>query len=151
MPSPLALGLVAGAAGTTALNVVTYLDMTLRGRAASSMPAQAAGALAGKAGVPLGDGDTEENRKEGLGALLGYVTGLGVGAAYGLLRARVDVSAPAAALGLGLAAMAGSDVPLTALGLTDPRTWPASSWVSDVVPHLVYGIVTAATFEAARG
>jgi xanthosine utilization system XapX-like protein len=151
MPSPLVRGLLAGAAGTTALNVVTYLDMTLRGRGASSLPAQAARRLADSAHVPLGEGDTVENREEGLGALLGYATGLGVGAAYGLLRARVDVPAPAAALGLGLAAMAGSDVPLTALGLTDPRTWPASSWVSDVVPHLVYGVVTAVTFEAARG
>ena len=38
---------------------------------------------------------------------------------------------------------------MTALGITDPRTWGTSDWVSDVVPHLVYGVVTAATAEAA--
>ena len=148
MPSPLALGLVAGAAGTAALNVVTYLDMAVRGRGASSMPAQAAGDLAQRVGVDLGEGDTADNRREGLGALLGYATGIGVGAAFGLVRGRVHVPTSVAAVGLGAAAMAGSDTPLTALGLTDPRSWPASSWVMDVVPHLAYGVVTAAVFDA---
>ena len=32
------LGAAAGAAGTTALNAVTYLDMTVRGRPSSSTP-----------------------------------------------------------------------------------------------------------------
>lgn len=143
----LARGLVAGAAGTAALNVVTYLDMAARGRSASSMPAEAAGKLAHVAGVGLGEGDTERNRTEGLGALLGYATGLGVGASYGLVRARVHLPTPVGALLLGAAAMAGSDVPLTALGLTDPRSWPLSSWAMDVVPHLAYGVVTAWAFD----
>jgi xanthosine utilization system XapX-like protein len=140
-------GLAAGAAGTTALNVVTYLDMAVRGRPSSSMPADAAEELSDKAHVPLGDGKERDARKEGLGALLGYATGLSVGAAYGLLRTRVRVPWAVAAVGLGAVAMAGSDAPLTALGLTDPRDWPASSWVSDVVPHLAYGVVTAVAYE----
>lgn len=143
----LLLGLVAGAAGTVALNIVTYADMALRGRASSSMPAEAAGTLAAAAGVPLGDENDAKNRKQGLGALLGYVTGLGVGAAYGLLRARTSVPLPVAAIGLGAAAMAGSDTPITMLGLTDPRTWPASGWASDLVPHLAYGIVAARAYD----
>jgi hypothetical protein len=40
--------------------------------------------------------------------------------------------------------MAGSNAPMTVLGITDPRTWSAADWVSDVVPHLAYGVVTAA-------
>lgn len=28
-------------------------------------------------------------------------------------------------------------------GMTDPRTWPASSRAADVVPHAAYGAVTA--------
>jgi hypothetical protein len=40
--------------------------------------------------------------------------------------------------------MAGSNVPMTALGVTDPRSWGAAGWISDVVPHLAYGLVTAA-------
>ncbi len=79
MRSSLALGLVAGAAGTAALNVVTYLDMALRGRAVSTMPAQAASRLAGAACVPLGQDESRDNRAEGVGALLGYATGLGWG------------------------------------------------------------------------
>jgi hypothetical protein len=33
-------GAMAGAAGTTALNAVTYMDMVVRGRGASSTPEQ---------------------------------------------------------------------------------------------------------------
>ncbi len=29
------------------------------------------------------------------------------------------------------------------LGVTDPRTWPASSWAADIIPHAAYGAVTA--------
>ncbi len=151
MSHPILRGLVVGAAGTAALNVVTYLDMAGRGRASSSLPADAAGDLAGKAHLPLGTGEPKDHRKEGIGALLGYATGLGVGAAYGLLRSQVRVPAPLAALGLGVAAMAGSDAPMTALGLTDPRTWPAASWVSDVIPHLAYGAAAAGAYELFEG
>ena len=84
-------GLVAGAAGTVALNVATYADMAIRGRPASGVPSQMAGILAERAGIDLSGGRGEaakeqaEHRKSGAGALLGYGSGLGVGAAYGLL------------------------------------------------------------------
>lgn len=146
-------GLVAGAAGTVALNVATYADMALRGRPSSSVPAQVAGKLAGKAGIDLsGEEKATQNRKSGLGALSGYAVGLGVGATYGLVRPLLgDVSVGRAGVVLGLAAMAGSDVPATALGVTDPTTWSIGSWASDVVPHLAYGLLTAATYEAFAG
>jgi hypothetical protein len=44
--------------------------------------------------------------------------------------------------------MAGANGPMTALGITDPRRWSPAAWISDVVPHLAYGLVTAAV---ARG
>ncbi|MDQ1664638.1 MAG: hypothetical protein QOH75_669, partial [Actinomycetota bacterium] len=44
------------------------------------------------------------------------------------------------------AAMVGSNGPMAALGVTDPRTWSAGDWVADVVPHLAYGLVTALTY-----
>jgi hypothetical protein len=47
-----------------------------------------------------------------------------------------------------LGALAGSNGPMTVLGVTDPRTWPASSWVADIVPHLAYGVVTAAVRDS---
>ncbi|WP_055490814.1 hypothetical protein [Streptomyces sp. TP-A0356] len=144
---PLTKGLLAGTAGTIALDLVTYGDMLLRGRPASDTPAQVAARLAERAGVELGTGEARSNREHAAGALLGYITGLGIGAAYGLLRRRggpVRVAGPL----LGAAAMAGSDLPATALGVTDPSTWDLTSWASDVVPHLVYGLTTASVYQA---
>jgi hypothetical protein len=150
------MGTAAGAVGTVALNVTTYADMAIRGRPSSSVPAEVAGRLAAKAGLDLsGEGSDEQtvqNRKSGLGALSGYVVGLGVGTAYGLIRPRSnDRSVPVHGVWLGLAAMAGSDVPATALGVTNPTEWSASSWVSDVIPHLAYGLATAVAYEAFSG
>lgn len=34
--------------------------------------------------------------------------------------------------------------PMAAAGVTDVREWKADSWISDLVPHLAYGLVTAA-------
>ena len=140
-------GIFAGAAGTTALDIVTYLDMTVRGRPASVLPAQAAGKLADRAGADLGSGEVAESRREGVGALLGYAVGLGVGGLYGLLAGDRNVPLPVAALGLSAAGMAAGDAPYTALRLTDPREWDAVSWASDIVPHLVYGLTTAAVYR----
>jgi hypothetical protein len=146
------MGMAAGAVGTVALNVTTYADMVVRARPSSSVPSQVAGKLAQKAGIDLGSEEAAENRKSGLGALQGYVAGLGVGAAYGLIRPHLDdASVPLAGVGLGLAAMAASDIPATALGVTDPRKWSLNSWASDAVPHLAYGLVTAATCEVFGG
>jgi hypothetical protein len=62
-----------------------------------------------------------------MGALLGYVNGLGMGAAYGLLRSQLDdVPIPLASTAVGLAAMAASDIPLAALGVSNPQTWGVS-------------------------
>ncbi len=75
--------------------------------------------------------------------------GLGIGAAYGLVRPRLNaVPTLLAGVGLCIAAMAASDGPATALGVTDPTTWGFNSWASDIVPHLAYGLTTALTYEA---
>ncbi len=149
------IGLAAGTAGTVALNVATYADMAIRSRAASQVPAQLATKLAGTAGVDLspdsGDSSKEKagNRSQGIGALLGYVNGLGLGVVYGLLRPSLSSIPPAAGgAALGVAAMAGSDVPATLAGVTDPRTWGATSWILDLAFHLVYGLTTAFAYDA---
>jgi len=86
-------GAAAGAAGTTALNAVTYLDMLLRGRPASEVPGKAAGILADRLGIAAlrsaDASDAADARRQGMGALLGYATGVGVGVAYGLVAAAV--------------------------------------------------------------
>jgi hypothetical protein len=148
----LLLGAAAGAVGTVALDVTSYADMLVRGRAPSQMPAQLADKLAKAVGISLAnDGDERkaENRKAALGALLGYGVGVGVGAGYGVVRALAeDVPLPVASGGLGAAAMAMADVPLVALGLTNPTDWGLGGWLADIIPHLAYGTATAVTYEA---
>lgn len=146
------LGAAAGAAGTTALNAVTYLDMAVRGRAASSTPEKSVEKLSDLAGVQIpGEGETREHRVQGLGPLLGLSTGVLAGAAYGVLSRVPGLRALPGGVVAGALAMAGSDAPMTALGLTDPRSWSPTAWASDVVPHLAYGFTTAATFGALAG
>lgn len=154
------MGLVAGAVGTVALNVATYADIALRGRPSSSVPAKAAEKIATLTGVDLapaalrtaGQHSDEQqqahHRQQGLGALMGYGAGLGVGALYGLLHLGVDqVPVPVAAVALGAAAMAAGDLPPISLGVTDPKEWGTSGWLADIVPHLLYGLAAAVTFE----
>lgn len=152
MRSQLLRGAAAGAAGTTALNAATYLDMVLRGRPASTTPEDTVRRTEELANLSLSaegpDSEAAGNRRTGLGALMGIAVGLGTGVVYALVRARLR-TAPVAVGGLiaGLLANVGSVAPMAALGVTDPRTWPAGSWVSDIVPHLCYGLATAAVYE----
>jgi hypothetical protein len=148
------LGIVAGAAGTMALDITTYGDMLLRGRAASNVPADVAGWTAAQLGIaalsPAREDAATDNRRSAAGALLGYTVGLGIGGVYGLLRSRNDndrVSVPLAGAAVGIVAMIASDLPIAVSGASDPRTWTPVDWASDLIPHLVYGIVTVGTFE----
>lgn len=152
------LGAAAGAVGTFALNVATYADMVLRGRPSSETPAKVAGILTDRAGIDLSAGQGEaakeqvQNRQQGLGALFGFGTGLGVGAAYGLLAPLLRwAPRPLVGAALGLAAMAASDVPIARLGVSDPATWSPTDWASDAIPHLAYGLFTAAAYNAFSG
>ncbi|MCZ2804979.1 hypothetical protein O2W18_07705 [Modestobacter sp. VKM Ac-2983] len=150
MTGTFARGLLAGAAGTTALNALTYVDMLRRGRPASTVPDRTAAALADAAGVELpGRGAAREARTTGLGALLGIGNGLGVGVLASLVRAGgVRMPGPVGAVLTGAAAMAATDGPTAALGVTDPRTWTASAWAADAVPHLAYGAAVQAVVSA---
>lgn len=154
MARNLGLGLVAGAVGTVALDLATYADMVTRARPSSQVPAKMAGVLADKAGIDLsGEGgkDAAQNRQQGIGALLGYVTGLGVGVVYGALdRGKRPLPLPLAGVALGLTAMAASDLPIAGTGVSNPREWSASDWASDLVPHLIYGFAVAAAYAALR-
>ena len=167
MANRIVAGLAAGAAGTLALNVTSYLDMLVRGRPASELPAKVAGRIADEVGMPLhfdpsesaqanGDGGdssaaAERNRQEALGALLGYANGLAIGLTYAIVR--LILPRPPtwlAGAALGSLAMAASDFPATRLGLTDPKTWSGADWMADVVPHMAYGVAAAFTFEAIK-
>ncbi len=161
-------GIAAGAVGTLAIEAVTYLDMLIRGRSPSEVPARVASNIAHMAGFELGtekarsharsgeeDKQAEEkvkNRASALGALLGFGTGLTVGGAYGVLSPSADSIQALLVVGsgVGVAAMALSDVPAVALGVTNPKEWGTSGWLADIVPHLAYGFVTALAYERFR-
>lgn len=140
-------GLVAGAAGTIALNAVTYLDMAVRGRPASSTPEQSVQRLADAAHVSLGSARAAENRRAGIGPLLGYATGIGVATGYALLLRGRRLPWPVSALALSALAMVAANGPMTVTGLTDPRRWSAQDWAADVIPHLAYGAAAAAALD----
>ncbi|MCH6470410.1 hypothetical protein [Sinomonas terrae] len=145
-----AAGAAAGAAGTTVLNAITYLDMAVRARPASSTPEESARRLARAVGMHIpGDEEQQQNRAAGIGPLLGLAAGVGTGV----------LAAGARALGwrpgraVGIAATTGvvllaANAPMTVLKVTDPRTWSAADWASDILPHLGYAIAADAVLRA---
>lgn len=144
-------GAIAGAVGTLALDIVSYGDMLARGRAASDLPAQAAAKVAETAGIDLGPADDPRtpNRRAAFGAILGYTTGVAIGAVLGgAWRFRKGTSTTRRGLTAAGIAMAAANGPMVAQGLTDPRTWGVAGWVSEVVPHVAYWLATAVTFRA---
>jgi uncharacterized membrane protein len=137
---------MAGAAGTTVLNAVGYGDMAVRGRPASDTPEQVVEQLARRSGLTIpGSGQARQSRLEGLGALTGMAAGVAVGAVAGLVPGAVRRLGPLAGpAAIGGAAMLATDLTMTVLGVSDPRTWDAASWLSDAVPHLAFGAVAYA-------
>ncbi|WP_328293668.1 hypothetical protein OG218_13150 [Kineococcus sp. NBC_00420] len=142
-------GLAAGAVGTAVLNAVTYADMAWRGREASTMPADTVEALAERIHLPVGGSAAQRgNRLTALGALSGTVAGLGVGALVGTVRAAgLRLPRGVGAVVTGAAAMAATDLPAAALGVTDLREWTPQDWVSDAVPHLAFGVAAHSTLH----
>jgi hypothetical protein len=144
-------GLVAGAAGTLALEAATYLDMAVTGRPRSDIPDQAAGQLARALRLDVtarGGEAAAAHRRTGMGALLGHATGTGLALVYALIRGRTGpVPTPLAGVALAIAAMAAGDLPPILSGTSDPRRWGARGWLSDLVPHLAYGLVTAGAYD----
>jgi len=150
LPQRLGIGLVAGATGAAALNVVSYCDMLLRGRPASEVPAKTAQLIAKGAGISALDaGDAAENRREAAGALMGYADGLGTGAAYGLVRQFAGALPwQVGALALTAATLVAGEGTATRVGATDWSQWTVGEWIADLVPRFTYGAVTAWTYDA---
>lgn len=143
-------GLIAGAVGTTVLNAVTYVDMAVRGRPASEMPARTVTTGLDLLDVEVpGRGAERQSRETAFGALAGIAAGVGVGLASSLARAAglrlSPVLGPAVT---GAAAMAVTDLPAAALGVTNLTSWSAEDWAADAVPHLAYGLATHQTLRA---
>ncbi len=148
------VGAIAGAAATSALNLATYADIAVRGRGESGVPSKMVKNIAEAAGLGAlaSDDETTRHRRGGIGALMGYAEGLGVGAVYGALRpALPGVPVLLAAVAAGAAVMALSDVAIAKSGASDPRSWSTADWAADAIPHLVYGLALALSFDVLAG
>ncbi|HEX6799884.1 MAG TPA: hypothetical protein VF116_19390 [Ktedonobacterales bacterium] len=149
-------GLGAGAAGTVTLNIVTYGDMALRGRPPSSTPQHIAATLARWArllpleDVPGSNPPQAQHRETAFGALMGYATGLGVGALYGVLQPRVNLPLVVGGLAAGMLTEAASDSTAIAIAGSNPKTWGLSGWLEDLIPHAAYGLMVALVYRALR-
>ncbi|WDZ83180.1 hypothetical protein [Micromonospora cathayae] len=150
MTRPLVDGMIAGAAGSAALNMVSYLDMVARARPASGTPDATAARLADLTHTDLGPPEQATNRRAGLGPLLGYGLGVTVAAGFAALTRHRRPGWPTTVTLLGGGVMALSAGGMTALGVTDPRRWTRTDWLSDLAPHLAYGLVAAAVWNRLR-
>ena len=146
------LGALAGAVGVTALNAASYLDVSVRGRASSDAPAKLAERIVDRLAIPLAHDPAKRQRQlAGIGPLLGIATGVAVGVACGLGRSQLErMPFLLASMATGATAMLCSDVPLAATGVSDPRSWSMADWISDLVPHLVFGAAVEATLRSLR-
>jgi hypothetical protein len=145
-----ARGAIAGALGTFAIDASTYVDMAVRGRPSSNVPQETVQHYADELGVDFGeDGTKEQARRSGVASLAGYATGVAGGVVYGALAPLLRVFPRGLrGVGLGLGVMAATDASSVLAGATNPREWGTSGWLSDLVPHLVYGVVTASAFDS---
>ena len=133
-------GLFAGVAGTAAMTASSTVEMKLRGRGASTTPAQAASKVLGV-----------EPRDEASEARFSNVVHWGYGTMWGAPRgllAAAGLSGPAATAA-HLAAVWGSEqVMLPALGVTPPLTeWGAKEVAIDAFHHLVYATATGVAYS----
>ncbi len=148
-----AKGLVAGAAGTAALDLYSYGDIVVRGRAPSELPSSVVSKIAarfGRTSFANTDDAVTKHRRSGLGALFGYGVGLGAGVVYAKLRPEFEswLPWPVAGVILAAATLVASEGSATALGATDWRTWSPSDWIADIIPRTLYGLTTAWVVEA---
>jgi hypothetical protein len=134
-------GLVAGFVGTVAMTVSSTLEMKLRGRPASTAPADAA------AKVLAIERFAHDAARQRFATLVHW----GYGTGWGAVRALLGLAGlpPVAATGAHLAVVWGSEtIMLPALGVAPPFwTWGADEVAIDVWHHVVYATVTGATYE----
>lgn len=135
-------GLVAGLAGTAAMTVSSTIESKVRGREASSAPADAASKL-------LGIQSFRDRRAEQrFGTLVHWSYGTGWGVVRGLLA--TAGLPPAFATAAHLAAVwGGEQIMLPALEVAPPITsWGGTEIAIDAWHHLVYAVATGIAYES---
>ncbi len=139
-----ALGMAAGAVGTVAMTLAQRLEMSITGRAGSTVPGQVGAHL-----VPGADPSAPRDV-----ARLNGPVHWGHGIAMGALRGVLDVAGlrgPSASAA-HFALVWGGDVALyMALGIADvPWRWSADELASDLLGKGVYAAVTGAVYDGLR-
>ena len=134
-------GLFAAVAGTAAMTVSSSLEMKIRGRQASSAPAQAAGKVLGVEPT----GEMEEAR-------FSNVVHWGYGTSWGAIRGLIDaigLEVPSATATHFLTVWSTEQVMLPALGVAPPFwRWGAKEVAIDAFHHLVYAGTTGVAYAA---
>ncbi len=157
-------GVLAGAAGTAAMDTAQYAFYRLGGGTSAFLPWETSAGLDTWEGVPapakiakrVVEGLTQHELKADKARLantaMHWGTGIGWGAAYGVLAG--SLPAPKVRYGLlwGTVVWASSYVLLPALGLYKPIwEYDATTLAKDLGIHLVYGLTTAAAFRVLGG
>jgi hypothetical protein len=147
-------GAIAGAVATFVMGKVTgYMyehedpearreeDAARSGRTAYEMAAEKASAATGTT--------LERTQRQELGSAIHWALGIGAGAAYAVLRRRVQLLGAAAGTAFGTAFWAFLDEGLVpALGLTPgPTAFPWQTHARGFVGHLTFGTVTDGTLR----
>jgi hypothetical protein len=140
LASTLGKGLLAGFAGTAAMTVSSTVEQHLRGRAASSAPADATAKVLGIAEFA---NDAAKER-------FSFLSHWGYGTGWGVVRAALGtVLPPKAATAAHLVAIWGNEqVMLPALDVAPPITmWGRKEIAIDGWHHVVYATATGAAYE----
>ncbi len=135
-----ARGLLAGAIGTAAMTVSSTIEQKLRGREASTAPADAAMKVLGI------EGFCDDAAKSRFSNAVHWA----YGTAWGVPRALLDAAGldPAAATAAHGAALWGSEqVMLPALGVAPPLwEWGVAEIAIDALHHAVYTVATSVAY-----
>jgi hypothetical protein len=133
-------GLLAGAAGTAAMTVSSTVEQKLRGREASTAPADAAMKVLG---IESFCDDAAKSR-------FSNAVHWTYGTAWGLPRALFDVvglGGAAAAAAHGVVLWGSEQVMLPALGVAPPLSeWGAAEIAIDALHHVVYSVAAGAVY-----
>ena len=140
MAAALGRGLVAGLIGTAVMTVSSTVEMKLRGRQASTTPADAAAKVLGV--QPIG-----EEEKARFSNLVHWGYGTTWGAVRGLIGVIGLGGASAAAVHFG-AVWGNALVMLPSLGVAPPVTeWGAEEIAIDAFHHAMYAAATGMAYE----
>jgi hypothetical protein len=157
-------GVVAGAAGTGAMDSAQYLQYRLGGGTEPFLPWETSAGLKDWESAPapakvakrLVEGLTQRELKADKARLANnavhWATGIGWGAAYGVLAGSLPARRVRYGLLWGTIVWASSYALLPPLGLYKPIwEYDAKTLAKDLGIHLAYGLTTAATFRVLAG